>query len=80
MPLNEECIFENVPLKVVKMKSGSKKVVNMQFPLIFSFSIGKGVYFFHLPLSKCKGDLQVANNYAANALRLEYFFFLLIKC
>ena len=28
LPLNEEGIFENVPLVVVKMKSGSMKVVN----------------------------------------------------
>ncbi|WZZ66950.1 hypothetical protein YC2023_078320 [Brassica napus] len=29
LPLNEECIFENVSLVVVKMKSGSMKVVNI---------------------------------------------------
>ena len=29
LPLNEEDIFENVPLVVVKMKSGSMKVVSM---------------------------------------------------
>ena len=29
MPLNEECIFENVSLMVVKMKSDTIKVVNM---------------------------------------------------
>ena len=32
LPLNEECIFENVLLVVVKMKSDIKKVVN--FPKI----------------------------------------------
>ena len=29
LPLNEEDIFENVSLMVVKMKSGTMKVVNM---------------------------------------------------
>ena len=29
LPLNEECIFENISLVVVKMKSGTMKVVNM---------------------------------------------------
>ena len=33
LPLNEEYIFENVPLVVVKMKSGIMKAVNMKFPL-----------------------------------------------
>ena len=31
LPLNEECIFENVSLVVVKMKSGTIKVVNIKF-------------------------------------------------
>ena len=31
--LNEEDIFENVHLVVVKMKSGAMKVVNMKFIL-----------------------------------------------
>ena len=31
--LNERCIFENVHLVVVKMKSGIMKLVNMKFPL-----------------------------------------------
>ena len=31
LPLNEECTFENIPLVVVKMKSGTIKVVNMKF-------------------------------------------------
>ena len=31
LPLNEESIFENVPLVVLKMKSDSMKVVNMYF-------------------------------------------------
>ena len=30
---NEEDIFENVHLVVVKMKSSTMKVVNMKFPL-----------------------------------------------
>ena len=30
--LNKEIIFENVPLVVVKMKSGTKKVVNIKLP------------------------------------------------
>ena len=34
LPLNEKYIFENVPLVVVKMKSGIMKVVNMKFLLI----------------------------------------------
>ena len=34
LPLNEECIFENVSLVVVKMKSGTMKVVNIKFPQI----------------------------------------------
>ena len=33
LPLNEECIFENVSLVVVKMKSGTMKVVNIKFSL-----------------------------------------------
>ena len=33
LPLNEECIFENVPLVVVKMKNGTMKVVNIKFLL-----------------------------------------------
>ena len=33
LPLNEESIFENVPLVVIKMKSGVMKVVNMKFLL-----------------------------------------------
>ena len=32
LPLSEEYIFENVPLVVVKMKSGTMKVVNLKFP------------------------------------------------
>ena len=36
MPLNEECIFKNVHLVVVKMKSGTMKVVNMKLPLKFT--------------------------------------------
>ena len=32
LPLNEGNIFENVPLVVVKMKSGTMKVVNLKFP------------------------------------------------
>ena len=35
LPLNEECNFENVHLVVVKMKSGTMKVVNMKFPQKF---------------------------------------------
>ena len=31
LPLNEENIFESVPLMVVKMKSGTMKVVNIKF-------------------------------------------------
>ena len=31
LPLNEKCIFENVLLVVVKIKSGTMKVVNMKF-------------------------------------------------
>ena len=31
--LNEENIFENVSLVVVKMKSGTLKVINIKFPL-----------------------------------------------
>ena len=31
LPLNKENIFENVHLVVVKMKSGTMKVVNMKF-------------------------------------------------
>ena len=31
LPLNEECIFENISLVVVKMKNGTMKVVNMNF-------------------------------------------------
>ena len=34
MPLNEEVIFENVLLVVVKMKNGTMKVVNIKFSLI----------------------------------------------
>ena len=30
LPLNEKCIFENVPLVVVKIKSGTIKVINMK--------------------------------------------------
>ena len=33
LPLNEENIFENVSLVVVKMKNDTMKVVNMKFPL-----------------------------------------------
>ena len=32
LPLNEEGILENVPLVVVKMKSGIMKVVSIKFP------------------------------------------------
>ena len=32
LPPNKEGIFENVPSVVVKMKSGTMKVVNMKFP------------------------------------------------
>ena len=32
--LSEKCIFENVPLVVVNMKSGTMKVVNMKFSLL----------------------------------------------
>ena len=35
LPLNEKCIFENIFLVVVKMKSGTMKVVNMKFFLKF---------------------------------------------
>ena len=35
LPLNEEGIFENVHLVVVKMKNGIMKVVNMKFPQNF---------------------------------------------
>ena len=31
LPLNEEDIFENVTLVVVKIKSGTMKVVNIKF-------------------------------------------------
>ena len=31
LPLNEEYIFENITLLVVKMKSGTMKVVNTKF-------------------------------------------------
>ena len=34
LPLNEEDIFENISLVVVKMKSGTMKVVNIKFPQI----------------------------------------------
>ena len=34
LPLNEEDIFENVHLVMVKMRSGSMKVVNEIYPLI----------------------------------------------
>ena len=33
LPLNDESIFENVHLVVVKMKSVTMKVVNMKFSL-----------------------------------------------
>ncbi|WZZ51270.1 hypothetical protein YC2023_051377 [Brassica napus] len=33
LPLNEECIFENVSLVVVKIKSATMKVVNIKFLL-----------------------------------------------
>ena len=33
LPLNDEGIFENVHLVVVKMKSGAMKVVKIKFPL-----------------------------------------------
>ena len=32
LPLNEKCIFENIHLVVVKMKSGTMEVVSMKFP------------------------------------------------
>ena len=32
MPFNEECNFENVLLIMVKIKSGSLKIVNITFP------------------------------------------------
>ena len=35
MPLNEEAVFENVHLVVVKIKSGTMKVVNIKFPYIY---------------------------------------------
>ena len=31
LPLNEKCIFENVPLMVVKTKNGTLKVVYTKF-------------------------------------------------
>ena len=37
LPLNEEDIFENVPLVVVKMKCGIMKVVNMKFSQFFMY-------------------------------------------
>ena len=33
LSLNEEAIFENAPLVMVKIKIGTMKVVNMKFPL-----------------------------------------------
>ena len=32
MPLNEECIFENISLVMVKMNNVTMKMVNMKFP------------------------------------------------
>ena len=43
MSLNEEDIFENVSLVVVKLKSGTMKVVNIKFPkkkILLTFVIG----------------------------------------
>ena len=34
LPLNKENTFDNIPFVVVKMKSGTLKVVNMKFSLL----------------------------------------------
>ena len=40
MSLKEKSIFENVLLVVVKIKSGTMKVVNMEFPKKKGFGFG----------------------------------------
>ena len=32
LPINEEYIFENIPLIMVRIKNSTLKVVNMKFP------------------------------------------------
>ena len=46
LALNEECIFDNVPLMKVKMKSGIMKVINMIF--FFHFIIQHTLNFYIL--------------------------------
>ena len=50
LSLNEKCIFENVLLLVVKMKSGNLKVINMNFPHKMYINYKKLKYFKILKL------------------------------
>ncbi|WZZ70985.1 hypothetical protein YC2023_082355 [Brassica napus] len=66
LPLNEEDIFENVLLVVVKMKSGIMKVVNMKFPqktyirkmIIFNLIISTLCFTPRLSISADMSEIQ----------------------
>ena len=55
LPLNEDGIFENVSLVMLKMKSGSIKMVNIKFPhiynsyyiIIFEYNSSSRVYNYY---------------------------------